>query len=740
MRFLPCLMGGLCLFACAPPAADFLPAEQAAVVRTSTYVVDAVTQAPIEGARVELVGTPFHAFTDAEGGYHLPARAGFDWIRVRAPGYLGGHGRREMTYSLWPDVLGAPAVDAVLAARRTTRVDSDALDDPDLRPEARAYLAARQAAIAAGEHLPISYVPSGLFKQAFEPPPVIRLYRRGDENDSCVGRVDIIPLEEYVRGVVPSEWISSWHTESLRAGAIAARTYAWSWILRGGKYDCADLDDTTRSQVYRENRIDRVTEAVDSTAGVGVMREGAIITTEYSAENGNPTAFGVEEPLCAGEDIFGHGRGMCQWGTQRWASQRGETAEWMVEHYYPGATTTEGGTPEPRLELSQRLERLAPQNCASPASTFDCADFVRQGWSVDLFDLFVGQGVVWRFVITNAGGAETPPVEVQVEVPGEFLAIEGAQVAPGGAMPPFGDSRLQLEVPGLGPGGTTTVELTLRATGYSPPTGAPVRLRSWIRRMGDAYDKPTWDGPPVVNEGQTFNGGDLRQLTEFDVYAPDRWTWMGGDPALYEGWRVEDGQAVPLRAGGLELVGPGPHQLDGPYLPPLFADAYERLVIDADEPLGGRVRWRGPGQRFDDIRSLPLDGGEVRLSGHPEWRGDVEQLQLFFEGSGIVRRVEVMRTSGPPVMRPDAAALPDPPPDAMPGPGPRPDAGQTGVGPQRSDAGGLVFPDQGYAASQSLRDDGCHCEVADTQGPGLAGWAWLMLLAGGVRRRRRRHE
>ena len=110
-----------------------------------------------------------------------------------------------------------------------------------------------------------------LRKQSVEAPASIRIYRRGPENNSCEGRVDVIPLEEYVRGVVPHEWIPSWHPESLRAGAIAARSYAWGWILAGGKYDCADLDDTTRSQVYEETRNARADVAVMETTGVGIF-------------------------------------------------------------------------------------------------------------------------------------------------------------------------------------------------------------------------------------------------------------------------------------------------------------------------------------------------------------------------------------------------------------------------------------------------------------------------------------
>ena len=39
--------------------------------------------------------------------------------------------------------------------------------------------------------------------------------------------VDVLPLETYLRGVVPAEtYASVWHQQALRAQAVAARTYA----------------------------------------------------------------------------------------------------------------------------------------------------------------------------------------------------------------------------------------------------------------------------------------------------------------------------------------------------------------------------------------------------------------------------------------------------------------------------------------------------------------------------------
>ena len=62
--------------------------------------------------------------------------------------------------------------------------------------------------------------------------------------------VQTIDFKEYVKHVLPSEWVASWPTESLRAGAMAAKMYAWSYIAAGGKWSDADVYDSTCDQVY----------------------------------------------------------------------------------------------------------------------------------------------------------------------------------------------------------------------------------------------------------------------------------------------------------------------------------------------------------------------------------------------------------------------------------------------------------------------------------------------------------
>jgi hypothetical protein len=226
--------------------------------------------------------------------------------------------------------------------RWRTGVELDEDHSGDLRPEALELIRAREAGEAGedGAAGPISF--------AWTPPTTIRVWRRGldGSTSSCSGRVDTLPLEKYVKGVLPHEWIRSWHTESLRAGSIAIRTYAASWIRNGGKYSCADLDDTTASQVYKDEFFAVTDAAVDATAGTYVMKDGVPVFAEYSAENGHPTATGISDTVCSGYTRYGHGRGTCQWGSQRWASQTGKSHTWILEHYYPGAAVVKvgGGT------------------------------------------------------------------------------------------------------------------------------------------------------------------------------------------------------------------------------------------------------------------------------------------------------------------------------------------------------------------------------------------------------------
>jgi SpoIID/LytB domain protein len=111
--------------------------------------------------------------------------------------------------------------------------------------------------------------------------------------DRCRVRV-ILPvrLEEYLYGL--SEVPSSWPVATLRAQAIAGRTYA-AYILRRfdrrGYCDC-DITDGTNDQVYAGAAKelgpggDRWVGAVDDTSGRVIVYDGNLIQAFYAASDG----------------------------------------------------------------------------------------------------------------------------------------------------------------------------------------------------------------------------------------------------------------------------------------------------------------------------------------------------------------------------------------------------------------------------------------------------------------------
>lgn len=101
---------------------------------------------------------------------------------------------------------------------------------------------------------------------------------------SLVNRVDI---EEYLYGVVPVEMSASWHIESLKSQAVAARNYA---VFPSGKYARFgfDVDDSVESQAYDGYSAEhpRSTEAVDATRGEYMLYDDEVIHMFFNASSG----------------------------------------------------------------------------------------------------------------------------------------------------------------------------------------------------------------------------------------------------------------------------------------------------------------------------------------------------------------------------------------------------------------------------------------------------------------------
>jgi hypothetical protein len=296
-------------------------------------------------------------------------------------------------------------------------------------------------------------------------------------------------LENYCRHSLRSEWIASWAnrtggSNSLNAGAVAIRTYAIGYVNspRGSDHDICSW---TACQVYNPALSDsHTTRAVDFTAGCVMVNANNAIPrglTEYSAENNQlgmpcgdgftaPTGGCLADPVCTGENEFGHGRGMCQWGSARWATglkfPNRSTSDstttngyprqdwiWILNHYYPNLRLVQASPLEigdPVRAMTTLTVRACPggtitngTNCASigtrPTGSFgyildgpqrilaDGAGFtwwkVRwqngfEGWSVENY--------LDRYVPTNTAPQITPVADAIIHAGTTFRITNSA--------------------------------------------------------------------------------------------------------------------------------------------------------------------------------------------------------------------------------------------------------------------------------------------------------------------------
>jgi stage II sporulation protein D len=101
--------------------------------------------------------------------------------------------------------------------------------------------------------------------------------------------INVVDLEAYLYGVVPSEVPTEWPAEALKAQAVVARSYALSGRKTGAAFD---LYADTRSQMYLGIREEErpTNDAVDATAGKVLLYRGEVARTYYHSTSGGKTA------------------------------------------------------------------------------------------------------------------------------------------------------------------------------------------------------------------------------------------------------------------------------------------------------------------------------------------------------------------------------------------------------------------------------------------------------------------
>jgi peptidoglycan hydrolase-like amidase len=105
--------------------------------------------------------------------------------------------------------------------------------------------------------------------------------------------VNTVSLDNYVRGVVPSEMPASWQAAAVQAQAVAARSYA-RYFVNHPRDPNYDICDSTSCQVYGgvPAEVAASNTAVSATANQVLTYAGATIFAEFSASNGGITSSG----------------------------------------------------------------------------------------------------------------------------------------------------------------------------------------------------------------------------------------------------------------------------------------------------------------------------------------------------------------------------------------------------------------------------------------------------------------
>ena len=117
-----------------------------------------------------------------------------------------------------------------------------------------------------------------------------------DASDGGNRLVNVVGIDDYLRGVVPAEMIASWAgngngrgAQALRSQAVAARTYA----LTEHRYAYAQTCDNGNCQVYGGATAEdsRTDAAVTATAGVVLLNaSGGLAFAQFSASSGGFTS------------------------------------------------------------------------------------------------------------------------------------------------------------------------------------------------------------------------------------------------------------------------------------------------------------------------------------------------------------------------------------------------------------------------------------------------------------------
>lgn len=110
-------------------------------------------------------------------------------------------------------------------------------------------------------------------------------------------KVENMPIEEYLCGVLAGEMKGDWPMEALKAQAILARTFVLKFVSeKDSKYPSADIStDIEEAQAYDTAGInERIRDAVEQTKGMILNAQGELPYAWFHAHSGGVTALAKE--------------------------------------------------------------------------------------------------------------------------------------------------------------------------------------------------------------------------------------------------------------------------------------------------------------------------------------------------------------------------------------------------------------------------------------------------------------
>jgi len=248
-------------------------------------VVDASTGQPIPGAWVRAPALDLTVITDSQGGFTFSgiplAEPSLPTVfEIDAPGY--GRWTIQDVRLVAGDVLfldaglGPDAVLIVVPPPRAVSPDWPAgVVEQALRVQGAAATLAADAPLPATIRVRVTGYPHCDISRPYT--------------------VEVVDFKEYAKHVLPNEWVNSWPWESLRAGAMAVKMYAWSYIAAGGKWPDADVYDSTCDQVYNPAvSYASTNQSVDFTWNWRLTRGSSLLRTFYRALYSQCESVGLE--------------------------------------------------------------------------------------------------------------------------------------------------------------------------------------------------------------------------------------------------------------------------------------------------------------------------------------------------------------------------------------------------------------------------------------------------------------